>query len=117
MRSILEIEIAKLAAAQASNAEIARLRAIVGHMENCKDDVACFVGYDADFHQALSETTHNPLLAVLLDSVRDLMQEVRLQVHRHPIVYETVVPDHEAIVVAIAARDTEARRGRDATPP
>jgi len=108
VRSILEIEIAKLAAAQASHAEIARLRAIVGHMENCKDDVACFVGYDADFHQALSETTHNPLLAVLLDSVRDLMQEVRLQVHRHPIVYETVVPDHEAIVVAIAARDTEA---------
>jgi GntR family transcriptional regulator, transcriptional repressor for pyruvate dehydrogenase complex len=108
VRSILEIAIAKLAAAQASDVEIARLREIVGQMEGCKDDVACFVGYDADFHQALSETTHNPLLAVLLDSVRDLMQQVRLQVHRHPAVYETVVPDHEAIVAAVAARDPEA---------
>jgi DNA-binding FadR family transcriptional regulator len=36
------------------------------------------------------------------------MQEMRLQVHRHPAVYATVVPDHEAIVAAITARDTEA---------
>ena len=78
VRSILEIEIVKLAAAQATEADIARLRDIVAQMEHHKEDVAAFVALDADFHQALSETTRNPLLAVLLDSIRDLMQEVRL---------------------------------------
>jgi GntR family transcriptional repressor for pyruvate dehydrogenase complex len=107
VRSILEIEIAKLAATQASEADIAGLREIVVQMERHKDDVTTFVALDADFHQALSETTHNPLLAVLLDSVRELMQEVRLQVHRHPVIYDTIVPDHVDIVNAIAARDPE----------
>jgi len=108
VRSILEIEIVRLAAAQASEEDINRLRGIVTQMEQDKEDVTAFVALDADFHQALSETTHNPLLAVLLDSVRHLMQEVRRQVHRHPTVYNTVVPDHLEIVNAIAAHDPEA---------
>jgi DNA-binding FadR family transcriptional regulator len=107
VRTILEIEIVRLAAAQASEADIARLSDIVTQMEQCQDDVERFVALDGDFHQALSETTHNPLLAVLLDSVRDLMHEIRLQVNRHPAVYKTVVPDHKAIMIAIAARDPE----------
>jgi GntR family transcriptional repressor for pyruvate dehydrogenase complex len=108
VRSILEIEIVKLAAAEASEVDIARLREVAAQMERHKEDVTAFVALDAGFHQALSETTHNPLLAVLLDSVRHLMQEVRLQVHRHPTVYDTVVPDHLDIVAAIASRDPEA---------
>ena len=108
VRSILEIEIVKFTAAQASEADITRLREIVTQMEQNKEDVVTFVALDAGFHQALSEITHNPLLAVLLDSVRELMQELRLQVHRHPVVYNTVVPDHLDIVAAIAAHDPEA---------
>jgi DNA-binding FadR family transcriptional regulator len=108
VRSVLEIEIARLAAGQASDADIARLCAIVERMEQCREDVETFVALDADLHKALSETTHNPLLVALLDSVRDLMQDVRMWVHRHPTVYETVVPDHQAIVAAIAARDPDA---------
>ena len=108
VRSILEIEIVRLAAAQASEEDINRLRGIVTQMEQDKEDVTAFVALDADFHQALSETTHNPLLAVLLDSVRHLMQEVRRQVHRHPEVYDTVIPDHLQIVDAIDAHDPEA---------
>jgi len=107
VRSILEIEIVRLAAVQASEADIVRLSDIVAQMEQSQEDVASFVALDGDFHQALSETTHNPLLAVLLDSVRDLMQEIRLQVNRHPAVYNTVVPDHKAIMTAIAARNSE----------
>lgn len=107
VRRILEIEIVRLAAAQASEADIVKLSEIVTQMEQCQDDVARFVALDGDFHQALSETTHNPLLALLLDSVRDLTHEIRLQVNRHPAVYKTVVPDHRAIVTAIAARDAE----------
>jgi GntR family transcriptional repressor for pyruvate dehydrogenase complex len=105
VRSILEVEIVRLATMQATDEEIAELERIVGAMGANKEDVTAFVALDGDFHQTLSEITHNPLLALLLDSVRDLMQEVRVQVHRYPVVYDTVVPDHERIVAAIRARD------------
>jgi DNA-binding FadR family transcriptional regulator len=108
VRSILEVEIVRLATLQATDDEIAELQRIVREMEANKEDVAAFVSLDADFHQTLSEITHNPLLALLLDSVRDLMQEVRLQVHRYPVVYDTVVPDHKHIVAAIQARNPAA---------
>ena len=108
VRSLLEGEIVRLAAQQATDADIAELRRIVEDMKANKEDVEVFVALDADFHQVLAETTSNPLLAMLLDTVRDLMQEVRLEVHRHPVVYETIVPDHEVIVAALAGRDPAA---------
>jgi len=69
-----------------------------------------FVDGDSDYHQTLAKTSHNPLLVVLLDSIRDLMQEVRLQVHRHPEIYATVVPDHRRILECIIARDPDGAR-------
>lgn len=108
VRYILETEIVRLAASQATDEELARLTQIAGEMERHMGDVVYLVALDADFHQTLAETAHNPLLIVLLDSIRDLMQEVRLQVHRHPGVYATIVPDHQQIVAAIQARDPEA---------
>jgi GntR family transcriptional repressor for pyruvate dehydrogenase complex len=108
VRSILEVEIVQRATLQATDEEIADLERIVGDMGTNKEDVAAFVALDGDLHQRLSEITHNPLLALLLDSVRDLMQEVRLQVHRYPEVYDTVVPDHERIVAAMQSRDPAA---------
>lgn len=108
VRSILEGAIVRMAADQASDEEIAELQRIVAEMKAHKENVEAFVALDADFHQALAETTHNPLLVVLLDSVRDLMQEVRLEVHRHPVVYDTIVPDHEKIIAAMATRDPDA---------
>ena len=108
VRSILEVEIVRLATLQATGEELAELQRIVSEMGARKEDVTAFVALDADFHQTLSEITHNPLLALLLDSIRDLMQAVRIQVHRNAVVYDTVVPDHERIVAAMQTRDPEA---------
>lgn len=108
VRYILETEIVRLAASQVTEEELTRLTQICEEMERCMGEVAAFVAFDADFHRTLAETAHNPLLIVLLDSIRDLMQEVRLQVHRHPAVYATIVPDHRQIVAAIQARDPDA---------
>ena len=108
VRSILELESVRLAAVQATPEEISDLRENLARMEARRDDVVQLVGGDEAFHRAVAATSHNPLMVVLLDSIRDLMQEVRLQVHRHPVVYATIVPDHRQIVDAIQARDSVA---------
>jgi GntR family transcriptional repressor for pyruvate dehydrogenase complex len=108
VRSILEGEIVRLAAVQATDGEIAQLELILDEMKRGREQAALFVELDSEFHQALAQTTHNPLLVLLLDTVRDLMQEVRREVHRHSGIDETITQDHEAILAAISAHDPAA---------
>lgn len=75
VRSILEVEIAGIAALQATDEDIANLKQIATDMEVAQADPETLAARDADFHSALAKTTHNPLLIVLVDSIRDLLQE------------------------------------------
>ena len=75
VRSILEVEIAGIAALQATAGDIENLRQIATSMEAAQDDPGILAARDADFHSALAKTTHNPLLIVLVASIRDLLQE------------------------------------------
>jgi GntR family transcriptional repressor for pyruvate dehydrogenase complex len=110
VRQILEVEIAGLAAVQATEEDIARLKQIVNRMEAAAGVPESFAALDGDFHQALARTTRNPLLVLLLDSIRDVMQAVRLRVNRHPGLYERVMRDHTQIVERVAAKDARGAR-------
>jgi len=106
VRSILEVENSRLAALQATKEDIAELEQILVAMDNIKkDDARAFADKDAEFHTTLARTTHNPLLMVLLDAIRDLMQEIRLSVSQYPDLFATVMPDHYKILERVAARD------------
>jgi DNA-binding FadR family transcriptional regulator len=110
VRRMLEVEIAGLAALQASEEDIADLKQVLVDMESVETGPKEFAARDSDFHQGLAKTTYNPLLIILLDSIRDLMQEVRLMVTRHPGLREQVMPDHYRILERVAARDPEGAR-------
>jgi GntR family transcriptional repressor for pyruvate dehydrogenase complex len=110
VRHMLEVEIAGLAAQQATEEDIAELKQILAKMDLAKDAPAAFAARDAEFHQGLARTTHNPLLIILLDSIRDLMQEIRLMVTRHPGLREQVMPDHHKIMERVAAKDPKGAR-------
>jgi GntR family transcriptional repressor for pyruvate dehydrogenase complex len=110
VRHMLEVEIAGLAALQATGDDVAELTGILDKMETVLDIPEAFVAVDADFHRELARTTHNPLLIILLDSIRDLMQEVRLLVTRHPDLQQKVIPDHRKILERVAANDPDGAR-------
>jgi len=110
VRHMLEVEIAGLAALQATEDDIAELTEILDKMEAVLDIPEAFVTIDADFHRGLARTTRNPLLIILLDSIRDLMQEVRLLVTRHPDLRQKVIPDHRKILKRVAANDPKGAR-------
>jgi GntR family transcriptional repressor for pyruvate dehydrogenase complex len=110
VRSILEVEIAGLAALQATDEDIADLQRILAEMDEAKSSPDGFADKDAEFHTGLAQTTHNPLFSVLLDSIRDLMQDVRLSVSRYPDLFATVMPDHQTVLDRIIARDVDGAR-------
>jgi GntR family transcriptional repressor for pyruvate dehydrogenase complex len=110
VRHILEIESAGLAALQAKEDDIAELKQIVAEMESAQDNPELFAAKDADFHRGLAKTTHNPLLIVFLDSIRDLMQEVRPLVARYPGLPRQVMPDHRKILERVIAKDPAGAR-------
>lgn len=105
VRSILEVEIAGLAALQATEVEIAELRQIVSRMETVQDETDVLAIYDADFHSALARMTHNPLLAILVDSIRDLLQEYIARVTPLLDPRQDNLPLHQNLLEQIEARN------------
>lgn len=110
VRLILEVESAGLAAQQGTEGDIEELRTICAEMVAAIQNPALFAQKDAEFHRRLGQTTHNPLITLLLDSIRDLMAEVRTRVANQPGLYDRVMPGHLRIMEAVAARDAQAAR-------
>jgi len=110
VRRMLEIEIAGTAALQATEEDLSVLQEALNRLELAQDDPKAYAGADDEFHQTLARTTHNPLLRILLDSIRDLMHEVRLRVQRHPNLIEQTMSDHRQIFDRVIARDPDAAR-------
>lgn len=80
VREILEVEIAGLAAARATDKEIAVMRAAVKVMDESLDDADAFIAADNNFHAALAEATQNTLILILVNSIVYLLSEQRKQI-------------------------------------
>jgi DNA-binding FadR family transcriptional regulator len=107
VRSILEVENARLAALNATSQEVQILRSILDEMNSAEADLPKFAEKDAEFHTALAQMTGNPLLVVLIDAIRDLIQEVRISISHQPELKATVMPDHYAILARVEAREAD----------
>jgi GntR family transcriptional repressor for pyruvate dehydrogenase complex len=110
VRYILEVEIAGVAAREATADDLERIEAILQSLSLEKDDHEKFNRLDAEFHSALAKASHNPLLAVLLDSIRGLMDSVRQMIQNYPNLPDVVIPDHRNIFECIKSQDPEGAR-------
>jgi DNA-binding FadR family transcriptional regulator len=110
VRCILELATARLAAVRATPEDIANLEHILTELEALRDDREAFAVKDADFHRMLAQATHNPLIVVLLDSIRDLLREYILSTLPHVDIGRDVMPRHREILERVAARDAAGAR-------
>jgi DNA-binding FadR family transcriptional regulator len=110
VRSILEVGNAGLAVEQATADDIESLGRAVAAMEAAAEDPREFAAQDAEFHRCLAQATHNPLLVLLLDSIRDLMAEVRTLVAQQHKLFERVMPSHIRIFECLASRNAAGAR-------
>jgi GntR family transcriptional repressor for pyruvate dehydrogenase complex len=80
VRSILEPEIAALAADGASQDDIGRMEHAIEAMDHALDDAEAFVEADLEFHLALAIASRNSLIPILIDPIVDLLREHRKRI-------------------------------------
>jgi DNA-binding FadR family transcriptional regulator len=110
VRSILEPEIAALAAQRIQEPELSTMREAVVIMDGAFKNPDAYIEADLDFHLALAEGASNPLILSLIDSIVALLREQRLRIFRVPGGPERGQVHHKRILAAVEQRDPEKAR-------
>ena len=105
LRSILEPEIAALAAIRAEGQHVAAMREAIALMDQSRQDPEAFIEADLDFHLALTESVANPIILSLVDSIVGLLREQRLRIFQVDGGPERGQYHHKLILKAIEERD------------
>jgi GntR family transcriptional regulator, transcriptional repressor for pyruvate dehydrogenase complex len=109
-RTLLEEQIAGLAAERASDAEIEIIGHLVGTMGDCIKQGKSILEEDIKFHLAIAAAAHNQILQNAVQLLRNLMRQwihFKLLI---PNVPAKVLKRHETIYHAICARDPQRAR-------
>jgi GntR family transcriptional repressor for pyruvate dehydrogenase complex len=110
LRSILEPEIAALAAKRAQESDVGTMREAVAVMDRAGRNADSYIEADLDFHLALAEAAANPLILSLIDSIVGLLREQRIRIFRVEGGPERGQFHHKRILEAVEQRDAEKAR-------
>lgn len=62
---------------------------------------------DVRFHDVIYDATFNPRLVTLLNNLREQLYRYRMEYLKNETIYEQLIEEHNQIVEALKARDTE----------
>ena len=112
-RTLVEGEIAALAAVNAKPADLDALRQTIQRMTAHVDDFAIREESDRDFHLGIAKATGNGSLELVVEGLWNQRAELwgRMQRHFHTeALADRTVKDHAAILAALVARNPDAAR-------
>jgi GntR family transcriptional repressor for pyruvate dehydrogenase complex len=110
LRELLEPGVAELAARRAERDEIERMQAMIDEMSSHMDDEASYIRADNRFHQIIALASRNRLIPRILDSIVDLLNELRGEIFQVEGGPERGQAHHRTILAAIRDRDAHAAR-------
>lgn len=110
LRELLEPGIAALAARRADPRDIDRMESAIGAMDDAMDDAASYIQADNRFHLELAVSTKNRLIPRLLDSIVDLLHELRGEIFQVEGGPERGQMHHRRILAAVRDRDAAVSR-------
>jgi len=110
VRMSIEVQIAGYAAEQADDDEISELRRISAQLRVPPDDIDQPAVADVEFHRQLALMTHNELFLIMLDSISDVMLEIRRAMFERADAVRVACREHDRVARAVAARDAGAAR-------
>src|SRR5712692_9895601 len=110
VREMLETEIAALAAARATEKEIAAMREAVRVMDENLNNADAYIAADNRFHEALARATQNTLIFILINSIVNLLSEQRKQVFQVEGGPQRGQVHHKRILDNVMRRDPDAAR-------
>jgi DNA-binding FadR family transcriptional regulator len=108
VRLVVETDAARLAALRADAEDLARIRRLIGVMEQVLADVAEYAAADLELHAAILHATHNPLLAQLADTLAEGLAASREVTRHRPGGHAYSLPLHVSLVEAIERGDADA---------
>ena len=108
VRGILEIASCRLAATNADEADLARMRSILDDMKARWDDNEAMIRMDTDFHIAIAIASRNKLLGILVEAMTVLIRKfIRKSIYA-PGAKPDGLKRHAVILEALETRDPEA---------
>ncbi len=107
-RRIVEVEIVRRAARQASSEDLDDLRGMIAAHETIPDDPVGFRILDSRFHLKLSAAGGNVVLERIAYGLYNMGLDIRRRATENLSLIRQSTEDHGRIVRAIAARDAEA---------
>jgi GntR family transcriptional repressor for pyruvate dehydrogenase complex len=112
LREIIEVEAAGRAAERATPAQVADMHRWAEAMEAAvaRNDVDGMVLADLGFHRQIIVATGNDVLVSVLDSIADLLREMRRASLSLPTLLDSTVVGHREILAAVVARDSALAR-------
>jgi GntR family transcriptional regulator, transcriptional repressor for pyruvate dehydrogenase complex len=108
VRHVLEVEIAGRAARQATKVDIEEMEYHLQQMADNLEDLEQAAAADVAFHAALARATQNPLFAILLDSISEIMLEVRRLGFTLSGAPQKILEEHARILQSVKSGDVEA---------
>jgi GntR family transcriptional regulator, transcriptional repressor for pyruvate dehydrogenase complex len=105
VRRLLEVEIAGLAAANATAADLKDIAGALAAMEADKSDLERFTRADLLFHKALAAATGNPLVGLLLDPIAGLLLELMMELSPLAKAREQAIHHHREILTWVSKGD------------
>ncbi|MFV2064171.1 MAG: FadR/GntR family transcriptional regulator [Chloroflexota bacterium] len=110
VRHLVESEIAALAAERRTEQDLGELAAILEETRQHLDEPEVYIKSDVEFHAALARATQNELFVIILDSLVEVMIEVRLLGLRIPGITAVALGHHERLLETIRGRDSQGAR-------
>ena len=107
VRQVLEVAAARLAATRMTDELLAQLEALAQEAAGALQRPDRFCELDFGLHTKIIESTGNPVLLSVYESIADLLLESRRRTVRVPGVRKRAHADHLAIVAALGARDPD----------
>ena len=109
-REALETGIVALAAARATEDDVAMLRTTVEEYSAALSSVSRCIDLDRRFHQQLTETARSPILAGMLSTISMLAAKSRQTTARSAAIRRRSDTDHRGILDAIECHEPERAR-------
>jgi GntR family transcriptional regulator, transcriptional repressor for pyruvate dehydrogenase complex len=112
VRTAVEVQVAGLAAQRATPADIERLKEICdSHQRSLEQgDTRAASELDFQFHRELTRSSGNELLLAMLDSIGDVLREVRNQSMAEPHVGEDGLRAHRRILKFVSTGKVDGAR-------
>jgi GntR family transcriptional regulator, transcriptional repressor for pyruvate dehydrogenase complex len=112
VRKMLEVEIAGLAATRRSIDHVQQLEFAQTKLRKALNplDAEAFSDADVEFHVILAQAAENPLMVLLIESVTDVMRDVRRIGGSVPGARRNAIRFHDSILCAVRQGDPNAAR-------